>query len=207
MLMELVRALAALGGLGALTGAVLALSDRLLRVEEDPRLHRLTAALPGIDCKACGFRTCAAYAAGVLEGTTVIGACPVGGSRSAARMARIRKVPAPAPQARQVALVQCAGPAEPAAAGEDAGQCRGECVSACRFDAIHLTGGAASVEAEKCRGCLLCVAACPQGRITVVPWSGDSEEQEALEDLEGLEELEELESPAPLEELEEPEQK
>ncbi len=154
----------ALGGLGAGAGLLLAAADRIFRVEADPRLRRIQAALPGDDCGACGFSTCSAYAAAVLEGTTVIGACPVGGDRTAARIARVMGVECPAPQVRQVALTRCT---RDAACSEEP-----PCIAACRFDAVGMEDGAAQVDPDRCRGCLRCVAACPEGLITVVPYGG-----------------------------------
>ena len=79
MLTGIVTAVAVLGGLGAGLGLLLAAADRVFAVEEDPRLRRLVDALPGANCGGCGFPGCAAYAAAVLEGSTVVGGLPCGG--------------------------------------------------------------------------------------------------------------------------------
>lgn len=49
----------------------------------------------------------------------------------------------------------------------------GSCVSACRFDAIHVVDGVAKVDPEKCTGCLQCAAVCP--RKVIVPVSYDAD--------------------------------
>ena len=46
----------------------------------------------------------------------------------------------------------------------------GKCAEVCRFDAISInTFNVAEVDREKCRGCGLCVKACPQNIIDLVP--------------------------------------
>ena len=41
-------------GIGTFFGVVLALADRYLRVQEDPRIDVLEELLPGTNCGACG---------------------------------------------------------------------------------------------------------------------------------------------------------
>ena len=195
MLTGIITAVAVLGGLGAGLGLLLAAADRVFAVEEDPRLRRLVDALPGVNCGGCGFPGCAAYAAAVLEGSTVVGACPVGGEASAAKMARIMGVEKPKARVRQVALVRCTGggrdkkryeydgysdcraAAQVPGGGELACAygCRGlgACVNACPFGAIAVEDGAARVDEDRCRGCLQCIPACPRNLITVVPYGTD----------------------------------
>ena len=60
--------------------------------------------------------------------------------------------------------------------GEQFGLCRagclglGDCIAACRYEAISIKNGAAYVETEKCVDCKDCRAACPQGLISIVPY-------------------------------------
>ena len=42
-------------------------------------------------------------------------------------------------------------------------------MKACAFDAIHIKDGIAKVDYEKCTGCGMCAAACPNSVISVVP--------------------------------------
>ena len=48
----------------------------------------------------------------------------------------------------------------------------GDCVKACRFDAISTDSGIAKIDPEKCVGCGDCVHACPQHKIESVPYFG-----------------------------------
>jgi ferredoxin len=44
----------------------------------------------------------------------------------------------------------------------------GNCVKACQYDAIHIVGGVAKVDNEKCQGCMACAAVCPRKLIIPV---------------------------------------
>ena len=191
----LLSAVAVLGGLGLVFGLILALSSRIFAVHEDPRKKRLNEIMPGANCGACGFAGCPAYADAVVEGTTVVGACPVGGPELARKMAHIMGVTDTGAGIRQVALVRCNGngsnrhlyqyegiqdclaASRVAAGGPLACQygCLGfgTCAKVCDFDAITVKDGCAEVDMEKCVGCLKCVSACPRNLITVVPYGTD----------------------------------
>ena len=52
--MEILIAIAILGGLGLVFGLVLAAASKVFYVESDPRLEQLTACLPGANCGGCG---------------------------------------------------------------------------------------------------------------------------------------------------------
>ena len=186
---------AVLGGLGLLFGLVLALASKIFAVDEDPRKELLMEIMPGANCGACGFAGCSAYADAVLSGTTVVGACPVGGTEVAEKMASIMGVSDIGAAIRQVALVRCSGSgsnrslyhyegiadclaaSRVAAGGPLACQygclAFGSCVKVCDFGAITVRDGCAVVNMEKCVGCLKCVRACPRNLITVVPYGSE----------------------------------
>ena len=106
--MEIVIAIAILGGLGLGFGLVLAAASKVFYVETDPRLDQLNACLPGANCGGCGYAGCGAYAEAVLNGEAAIGACASGGNECAQAMAAIMGVKAEA-VTRKVALVRCSG--------------------------------------------------------------------------------------------------
>ena len=66
--MDIIIAIAILGGLGLVFGLVLAAASKVFYVETDPRLDQLNEALPGANCGGCGFAGCAGYAEAVLKG-------------------------------------------------------------------------------------------------------------------------------------------
>ena len=54
----ILSSVAILAGVGTTFGALIALTNAKMRVEEDPRLDELTDLLPGANCGACGFAGC-----------------------------------------------------------------------------------------------------------------------------------------------------
>ena len=105
---EIIIAIAILGGLGVIFGAVLAAASKVFYVETDPRLEKLNECLPGANCGGCGYAGCAAYAEAVLNGEAAIGKCAAGGNECAQAMAEIMGVEAEA-VTRKVAMVRCSG--------------------------------------------------------------------------------------------------
>ena len=106
--MDIVIAIAILGGLGLVFGLVLSAASRVFYVETDPRLEQLNACLPGANCGGCGYAGCSGYAEAVLNGEAEIGKCASGGNECAQAMAAIMGVQA-MEVTRRVALVRCSG--------------------------------------------------------------------------------------------------
>ena len=198
--MDIVIAIAILGGLGLVFGLVLAAASKMFYVETDPRLEKLNECLPGANCGGCGYAGCSAYAEAVLSGEAEIGLCASGGNECAQSMGQImgQKVER---MGRKVALVRCSGYRRMDAEGKVTGAkmkaeyegfkdcvaatkvggngplaCKygcigfGNCIKACKYDAIHIVDGVAKVDNDKCRGCMACAAACPRDLITAVDY-------------------------------------
>ena len=106
--MDIILAIAVLGGLGLIFGLVLAAASKVFYVETDPRLDALNECLPGANCGGCGYAGCSAYAEAVLKGEAPIGACASGGDECAQAMAAIMGVKVDS-VGRKVAFVCCAG--------------------------------------------------------------------------------------------------
>ena len=106
--MDIVIAIAVLGGLGLIFGLLLAAASRMFYVETDPRLEQLNECLPGANCGGCGYAGCSGYAEAVLKGQAEIGKCNSGGNECARAMAAIMGVKAQ-DVTRKVALVRCSG--------------------------------------------------------------------------------------------------
>ena len=106
--MDIVIAIAILGGLGLVFGLVLAAASKVFYVETDPRLDQLNECLPGANCGGCGFAGCGAYAEAVLKGEAPVGKCASGGNEAAKAMAAIMGVQAEE-VTRKVAMVRCSG--------------------------------------------------------------------------------------------------
>jgi len=106
--MDVVIAIAILGGLGLIFGLVLAAASRIFHVETDPRLEQLNECLPGANCGGCGYAGCGGYAEAVLNGEAEIGKCASGGNECAQAMGAIMGIEV-GEVTRKVALVHCSG--------------------------------------------------------------------------------------------------
>ena len=190
--MDILIAIAILGGLGLIFGLVLAAASKLFYVETDPRLEQLNECLPGANCGGCGYAGCGGYAEAVLKGEAPIGKCNSGGNECAMAMAAIMGLKAEA-VTRRVALVRCSGEksydkdgnlisgarvkanyvgfddclSASKVGGSGPLSCKfgclgfGSCVKVCKYDAIKIVNGVASVNEDRCVGCMACAAACP----------------------------------------------
>lgn len=168
--MDILIAVAILGGLGLVFGLVLAAASKVFYVETDPRLDQLNECLPGANCGGCGFAGCGAYAEAVLKGEAEIGKCASGGNECAQAMAAIMGVTAEA-VTRKVALVRCSGAKTYDAEGN---LTKGAKVKA-NYEGFHDCLAASKVGGSgplSCKfGCLgygTCTKACKYGAIKVV---------------------------------------
>ena len=198
--MEIVIAIAILGGLGLIFGLVLAIASKVFYVETDPRLDELNEVLPGANCGGCGYAGCSGYAEAVLKGEAPIGECASGGEKCARAMSEIMGVKL-GTMKRKVAYVCCSGYHRIGDDGKELGSkkkaryegfkdclsaskvggngpvaCKfgclgfGTCVKACKYDAISIVDGVALVDREKCVGCMACARACPRNVIAQVDY-------------------------------------
>ncbi len=106
--MDILIAIAMLGGLSLIFGLVLAAASKIFYVETDPRLEQLNDCLPCANCGGCGYAGCSNYAEAVLNGEATIDKCNSGGNEAAQAMAAIMGLPA-VTLTRKVALVRCSG--------------------------------------------------------------------------------------------------
>ena len=183
-------AVAAMGGIGFLFAAFLAIADKKLRVKEDPLIEKLMDALPGTNCGACGFAGCQQLAEKVAIKEVPVNACPAGGQEVTDAVAEALGVEALA-SVKILAVVLCRGGEAEAvknavyrgertcsaamlAGGEKS--CSygclglGECVDSCPFDAMAMDdNGLPVIFYDKCVGCGNCARACPNDIIEMHP--------------------------------------
>ena len=179
----LIWAIVILGALAIVFGLVLAVAAKVFEVKVDPRLPEIQACLAGANCGGC--------AEAILAGKAPVTACAPAGPENAAKIAAIMGMEAPSGD-KMVAHVLCNGGcnavnnfeyrgvkdclAATKVCGGDAKACKygcfgfGSCVTACKFDAIHVVNGVAVVDKEKCTNCGACRAACPHHLIVEVPY-------------------------------------
>ena len=190
---SLLAAPAIMVGIGLFFGAVLAIAQRFLKVDEDPRIEATNEMLPGTNCGACGQPGCLPFAEKLVTGEVDPGECTVGTDDSIEQIAEYLEVDA-GRQEKLVARLRCGGGhlqahqiaeyrgfegCRAAAVVSGGGKgcawgCLGlaDCEVACTFDAIHMNAnGLPQVDTEKCRACPDCVAACPRDLFELVPLS------------------------------------
>lgn len=190
--MEILLPVVAIGGMGLIFGALLAVAAKIFAVEKDERIPKIEECLPGANCGGCGFAGCSAAAAAIVAGEASINCCPVGGNDAAKKIAEIMGVEAKAEE-KMTAFVMCSGTADVTKnkyennenidchtanrLGGGMKECAfgclgfGSCVAKCMFGALSLQNGVAVVDREKCTNCGACMAECPRNIIKRVPYS------------------------------------
>jgi electron transport complex protein RnfB len=181
-------------GLGSCFALVLLIASEKLKVEVDPKVEAIQESLPGVDCGACGFAGCGSYAKAVAADPELIGQCAPGGGDTAEKIAEILSLQVPDGSAPLRPMIHCNAAQDQrtyyakyrgiksctaADALANVQACKfgcvgyGGCVAACKFDAIQIVNGLATVDYQKCTGCTACSKACPKGIINMVPFSQD----------------------------------
>ena len=187
----IVAAVAILGGVGLVFGALIALANRKLKVWEDPRIDAVSGMLPNANCGACGQPGCRAFAEKLVAAQASPAGCNVATDEVRAQIAAFLGVDAGS-AVKLVARMHCAGGAHVArqqaeyrgfatcgAAAAVAGGGKGcawgclglaDCVQSCTFGAMRMSDdGIPLVDLAKCTACGECVKACPKGLLSIMP--------------------------------------
>ena len=174
--------------LGLAAGVLLAAASKILYVKTDERVEKISSALPGINCGACGFSGCEGYANAIVGSSAPLDLCKTGGGDALAAISGIMGVDA-GESIPEKAVVRCTGDCEAATLKYDfAGvkscaaaeifysgykKCTsgclglGDCIKVCPQGAISIKNGIAVIDECKCVGCGICVRECPNGLIAV----------------------------------------
>ena len=180
-------------GVGLIAGLGLAIAASVMHVKTDPRVEEVTAALPGVNCGACGYPGCMSYAEAIVNEGVAGNRCTPGGNGAAQAIAVIMGIQAEVVADRK-ALVRCGGTHElckpsyeyrgeqtcAAASLLYSGQkqCNygclgfGDCARVCPYHAISIINGIAVVNQDICVGCALCVSSCFKGIIGMTETKG-----------------------------------
>lgn len=176
--------------LAFLIGVALGWFEKKFKVERDPKIDEVRAALPGANCGGCGFPGCDGYAEAVATGRAATTKCTAGGASTAEAVSNIMGVSAAAEDL--VSVLRCQGTKALALPkGEYSGvqTCRaaklstgsvkacswgcqglGDCVAVCKFDALAMgDDGLPHVDYDNCTGCAMCAEECPQKLFAMVP--------------------------------------
>ncbi len=182
-------------GLCGLFAIVLLIASIKMKVEVDPDIERVYQVLPHLDCGACGFAGCMKYAEAVRETPSLVGKCKPGGPATAAKVAEVLNIQVSETGPQQRPIVHCRAHKDDktfyaeyegfqsctaANALANVQACAfgclgyGDCVAACKFDALHIVDGLATVDYNKCTGFTACSKACPRNLIQMVPFSHEN---------------------------------
>jgi electron transport complex protein RnfB len=185
-----------LSSIGIICGVLIFLVNRFLPKEADTlkRAEEIAERLPGMNCGACGFPGCFAYAQALAKDkdTFFTNTCStvLQNPDMLKELEKVLKIEVDPSKINKKAVVQCYGISD--VIGDYAGikTCRaaanllggykrcpygclglGDCVAVCPNDAISIDKErrVAVIDPDKCTGCGLCVAKCPKKLIHLVP--------------------------------------
>ncbi len=189
--MNVLYAILCFVGLGVVFGILLATASKVFAVKTDPRIEQIQECLPGANCGGCGFSGCGDLAEKIVKGEAKVSACPVGGNEAALKIAQIMGVEAENAVKLRAQVMCCGekGVSTQKYIYEGEADCNatvklgygdkvcpngcvglGSCVKHCKFDAIHVVNGVATVDYSKCTGCGVCTLHCPKQIIKLVPF-------------------------------------
>lgn len=188
---EILIPIAVVAGIGLLAGLILAIASIVMAVPKDEKAEAIRAMLPGANCGACGFSGCDGYAKAMAAGEAKSGLCPVGGAAVTKAVSEYLGCEASETEPK-VAVIHCLGSydntcdkvqyegietcsgATMVAGGIASCQygCMGmgDCVKACQYGAISVNNGLAVIDPKLCKGCSLCIKACPKRLIHFLPF-------------------------------------
>jgi len=189
--MSMLTAILILSGLGVIFGIGLAFAARKFCVKADPRLEKVYARLPGINCGACGKPGCMGFAEALMKGECLVEGCVVSSLDAKKEIADVLGVVVKE-HVKQVAVLHCHGgsghvkdkyqyngirdciAANLVMAGPK--ECVygcigfGTCARACPFGAISMSAeDLPVVDESKCTACNKCVVTCPKKLFSLVP--------------------------------------
>jgi Na+-translocating ferredoxin:NAD+ oxidoreductase RNF subunit RnfB len=78
-----------MGGIGLFFSLLIALANKKLHVEEDPKIGQIAECLPGANCGSCGYAGCNNFAEALAGGKSQISGCPVCSPSAREEIARI----------------------------------------------------------------------------------------------------------------------
>jgi Na+-translocating ferredoxin:NAD+ oxidoreductase RNF subunit RnfB len=187
----MIEAILTLSGIGFLASLGLGLAAKKFAVHRNPLIDQVEEVLAGVNCGACGWAGCSAYAKAVVEDGAPVNACIPGGQETVRHVAEIMGLEASEAESR-IAVLLCKGGRQEAKskfeyhgvtdckaaviiAGGDKG-CNhgclglGTCERVCPFGAIRVDeDDLPVVDEQECTGCGICVKNCPKTVLILAP--------------------------------------
>lgn len=164
------------------------------RVQGLEKTEEIANTLPGMNCGACGYPGCFAYAQALTKNPDLMSESPCAvmlqDAEGLERLGKILGISIDAAGMSKRALIHCSGNSEVIYDYSGVRTCKaaaqllkgykkcpyaclglGDCLEVCPQSAIYMDEEKeiAVVDAEECTGCGLCVAECPQKLIELVP--------------------------------------
>jgi len=179
-----------LGAFAFVSAGGLLIASKKFYVYEDPRIDQVEALLPGANCGGCGFAGCRAYAEHAVNDMKLEPPCPVASVEQMNQIAQLLNLEIASEDRKVVALI-CNGHnghSKPQVDYKGIDDCwaallvtdtikscvfaclgLGSCVRVCSFGALQVKDGIVAVDEEKCKGCGICVSACPKELLRLIP--------------------------------------
>ena len=164
------------------------------KVKGIEKIEEISSTLPGINCGACGFAGCFAYAQALSKDTNLITESPCAvtlqNPEAVSNLEKALNIKLDSSAFYKKALIHCDGDSKAIYKYSGVESCKaaaqlsggykkcpyaclgfGDCMVVCPYDAIsiHKEKGIATVDIDKCTGCGLCVGECPHNLIELVP--------------------------------------
>ena len=152
-------------GIGLLAGLGLSAASVIMAVPVDETAEKLTEALPGANCGACGFSGCAGYECAAILGVDAGDITP-----KAAIVRCLGTCDNTSVKMDYIGVDSCAAAAQ-LYGGMNACQYGciglGDCAKECEYHAIELCNELAIVDRNLCVGCGKCAKVCPKQLIEI----------------------------------------
>lgn len=184
--MILLYSVALLGIMGLILAAILAYASKRFDVFVDPKIGEIEAVLPNLNCGACGYAGCHAYAEAIASGGE-INLCKPGGKKVAAKISELMHK-ATSDKEEMVAQRYCNSGSKDKFEYKGVKTCRaaslvnngfkecsysclglGDCERVCPTNAIKIKDNLPEIDKEKCIACEMCVKECPKNILYLAP--------------------------------------
>lgn len=187
---EVFSSVMALGIIGFIFAVLLAFLSKKLKVEDDPQVEKVLKLLSGLNCGACGFSGCRAFAETIVKNSKKFSGCIPAGDTVNTDIAKLLGI-GEIPVSQKIKIVcRCHakegekkssslynGPKTCKAANLTGGviDCFygclafGDCLKSCPVKAITLKNKRIEIDEKKCIGCRKCVKTCPRNLFETIP--------------------------------------
>ncbi|MCF7916992.1 MAG: RnfABCDGE type electron transport complex subunit B [Candidatus Omnitrophica bacterium] len=188
---QVIAATIIFGLIGLAFALLLAFLNRKLKVPEDPKVKKILNILPGLNCGACGFSSCKAYAQAVAKNSDNFRTCRPGGDQVNEKVLEaIGKEGPSEKEAKKVVVCRCGATKEDkkissiykgiesCQAAEITGgalDCSygclafGDCQEVCPTSAITIKNKKVQIDQKKCILCGKCIDICPRNLFEMIP--------------------------------------